>query len=67
MIEVYLVGFLMFLAFYAGVYSDKKMSSKIKIIALVVSIFWPLAIVYVVLGKPISKLINNTQTKRDKQ
>jgi len=59
--DTYLVGLLMFIAFYTGVYSNKKMSGKIKIITLGVSILWPLAIVYVVLERPISRLMKGVK------
>ena len=59
--NTYLIGWLMFMAFYAGVYSMKKSSSKVKLIILAVSILWPLAIVYVVLEKPISRLMKGAK------
>jgi len=55
--NTYLIGWLMFMAFYTGVYSMKKASTKVKLIILVLSILWPVALIYVILEKQILSII----------
>jgi hypothetical protein len=47
----------MFMAFYTGVYSNKKASTKLKLIILALSILWPIVLIYVILEKQILSFI----------
>jgi hypothetical protein len=55
--NTYLIGWLMFMAFYTGVYSNKKASTKLKLIILALSILWPIVLIYVILEKQILSFI----------